>query len=152
MSSIIEFLNLLGPQYNGGVGLQSKGYVFSLVENYEYMLQKLIDENNAIIYYDNEPVNIVNIDDIYNMDDMDVESLKVIYEKSHNSLIAPLFLIEKFCVSDEEIGDRLEIMDEDGYVKVAKGAYSSGMSLLNGINYVGIAAKGRQILRDKKLI
>jgi hypothetical protein len=51
-----------------------------------------------------------------------------------------------------EIGDRLEIMDEDGYVKVAKGAYSPGMSLLNGINYVGIAAKGRQILRDKKLI
>ena len=86
------------------------------------------------------------------MDDMDVEILKVIYEKSHNSLIAPLFLIEKFCVSDEEIGDRLEIMDEDGYVQVAKGAYSSGMSLLNGINYVGIAAKGRQILRDKKII
>jgi hypothetical protein len=38
------------------------------------------------------------------MDDMAVEILKVIYEKSHNSLIAPLFLIEKFCVSDEEIG------------------------------------------------
>jgi RIO-like serine/threonine protein kinase len=86
------------------------------------------------------------------MDNMDVEILKVIYEKSHNSLIAPLFLIEKFRLSDEEIGDRLEIMDEDGYVKVAKGTYAPGMSLLNGINYVGIAAKGRQILRDKKLI
>jgi hypothetical protein len=86
------------------------------------------------------------------MDDIDVEILKVIYEKSHNSLIAPLFLIEKFCLSDEEIGDRLEIMDEDGYVKVAKSTYAPGMSLLNGINYVGIAAKGRQILRDKKLI
>jgi hypothetical protein len=86
------------------------------------------------------------------MDDMDVEILKVIYEKAHSALIAPLFLIEKFCVSDEEIGDRLEIMDEDGYVKVARGAYTPGMSLSNGINYVGIAAKGRQILRDKKLI
>jgi hypothetical protein len=86
------------------------------------------------------------------MDDIDVEILKVIYEKSHNSLIAPLFLIEKFCLSDEEIGDRLEIMDEGGYVKVAKGTYAPGMSLLNGINYVGIAAKGRQSLRDKKLI
>jgi hypothetical protein len=86
------------------------------------------------------------------MDDIDVEILKVIYEKSHNSLIAPLFLIEKFCLSDEEIGDRLEIMDEDGYVKVAKGTYAPGLSLLNGINNVGIAAKGRQILRDKKLI
>ena len=58
------------------------------------------------------------------MDDMDVEILKAIYEKSHNSLIAPLFLMEKFCVSDEEIGDRLEIMDEEGYLKVAKGAYT----------------------------
>ncbi len=86
------------------------------------------------------------------MDDVDVEILKSIYEKSHNSLIAPLFLVEKFCLSDEEIGDRLEIMDEDGYVKVARGTYAPGMSLLNGINNVGIAAKGRQILRDKKLI
>ena len=86
------------------------------------------------------------------MDDTDVEILKVIYEKSHNSLIAPLFLIEKFSISDEEIGDRLEIMDEDGYVKVTRGTYAPGMSLLNGVNYVGIAAKGRQILRDKKLI
>ena len=34
------------------------------------------------------------------MDDKDVEILKVIYEKSHSALIAPLFLIEKFCVSD----------------------------------------------------
>ena len=86
------------------------------------------------------------------MDDMDVEILKAIYEKSHSSLITPLYLMEKFCISDEEIGDRLEIMDEDGYVKVARGAYAPGMSLINGINYVGIAAKGRQILRDKKLI
>ncbi len=86
------------------------------------------------------------------MDESDVEILKAIYEKSHNSLIAPLFLIEKFCLSDEEIGDRLEILDEDGYVKVARGTYTPGMSLLNGINNVGIAAKGRQILRDKKLI
>jgi hypothetical protein len=66
--------------------------------------------------------------------------------------LPPLFLIEKYGISDEEVGDRLEIMDEDGYVKVARGTYSPGMSLLNGINYVGIAAKGRQILRDKKLI
>jgi hypothetical protein len=86
------------------------------------------------------------------MDDIDVGILRAIYEKSHSSLISPLFLIEKFCLSDEEIGDRLEIMDEDGYVKVARGAYTPGMSLLNGVNYVGIAAKGRQILRDKKLI
>lgn len=86
------------------------------------------------------------------MDDIDVEILKAIYEKSHSSLITPLYLMEKFCISDEEIGDRLEIMDEDGYVKVARGAYAPGMSLTNGINYVGIAAKGRQILRDKKLI
>jgi len=86
------------------------------------------------------------------MDDIDVEILKAIYEKSHSSLITPLYLMEKFCISDEEIGDRLEIMDEDGYVKVARGAYAPGMSLINGINYVGIAAKGRQILRDKKLI
>ncbi len=86
------------------------------------------------------------------MDDIDVGILRAIYEKSHNSLIAPLFLIEMFSVSDEEIGDRLEIMDEDGYVKVARGTYAPGMSLLNGVNYVGIAAKGRQILRDKKLI
>lgn len=86
------------------------------------------------------------------MDERDVEILKAIYEKSHNSLIAPLFLIEKFCLSDEEIGDRLEILDEDGYVKVARGTYTPGMSLLNGINNVGIAAKGRQILRDRKLI
>jgi len=86
------------------------------------------------------------------MDDKDVEILKVIYEKSHNSLVGPLFLIEKFSISDEEIGDRLEIMDEDGYAKVARGTYAPGMSLLNGINNVGLAAKGRQILRDKKLI
>ena len=86
------------------------------------------------------------------MDDIDVEILKAIYEKSHSSLITPLYLMEKFCISDEEIGDRLEIMDEAGCVKVARGAYAPGMSLINGINYVGIAAKGRQILRDKKLI
>jgi len=86
------------------------------------------------------------------MDDKDVEILKAIYEKSHNSLVGPLFLIEKFSVSDEEIGDRLEIMDEDGYVKVARGTYAPGMSLLNGINNVGLAAKRRQILRGKKLI
>jgi hypothetical protein len=86
------------------------------------------------------------------MDDKDVEILKAIYEKSHNSLVGPLFLIERFSISDEEIGDRLEIMDEDGYVKVARGTYAPGMSLLNGINNVGLAAKGRQILRDKKLI
>ena len=86
------------------------------------------------------------------MDDKDVEILKSIYEKSHNSLVGPLFLIEKFSISDEEIGDRLEIMDEDGYVKVASGTYAPGMSLLNGINNVGLAAKGRQILRDKQLI
>jgi hypothetical protein len=72
--------------------------------------------------------------------------------KSHNSLVAPLFLIEKFSISDEEIGDRLEIMDEDGYVKVARGTYAPDLSLLNGINNVGLTAKGRQILRDKKSI
>jgi RIO-like serine/threonine protein kinase len=86
------------------------------------------------------------------MDNKDVEILKAIYEKSHNSLVGPLFLIEKFSISDEEIGDRLEIMDEDGYVKVSRGTYAPGMSLLNGVNNVGLAAKGRQILRDKKLI
>ena len=86
------------------------------------------------------------------MDDKDVEILKAIYEKSHNSLVGPLFLIEKFSMSDEEIGDKLEIMDEDGYIKVARGTYAPGMSLLNGVNNVGLAAKGRQILRDKKLI
>jgi len=78
------------------------------------------------------------------MDDKDVEILKAIYEKSHNSLVGPLFLIEKFSISDEEIGDRLEIMDEDGYVKVSRGTYAPGMSLLNGVNNVGLAAKGRQ--------
>ena len=86
------------------------------------------------------------------MDDKDVEILKAIHEKSHNSLVGPLFLIEKFSISDEEIGDRLEILDEDGYVKVSRGTYAPGMSLLNGVNNVGLAAKGRQILRDKKLI
>ncbi len=86
------------------------------------------------------------------MDDMDVEILKAIYEKSHNSLVAPLFLIEAYCISDEEMGDRLEIMDENGYVRVARGTYAPGMSLLNGINNVGLTAKGRQLLRDKKLI
>ncbi len=86
------------------------------------------------------------------MDDMDVEILKAIYEKSHSSLVAPLFLIEMFSISDEEMGDRLEIMDEDRYVRVARGTYAHGMSLLNGINNVGLTAKGRQILRDKKLI
>ena len=86
------------------------------------------------------------------MDDKDIEILKAIYMKSHNSLVAPLFLIEKFSISDEEIGDRLEIMDEDGYVKVAKGTYAPDLSLLNGINNVGLTAKGRQILRDKKLL
>jgi hypothetical protein len=86
------------------------------------------------------------------MDEIDVEILKAIYEKSHNSLVAPLFLIENFSISDEEMGDRLEIMDEDRYVKVARGTYTPGMSLLNGINNVGLTAKGRQILRDKKLI
>jgi len=30
------------------------------------------------------------------MDEMDVGILKAIYEKSHNSLVAPLFLMEKF--------------------------------------------------------
>jgi hypothetical protein len=29
------------------------------------------------------------------MDDKDVEILKAIYEKSHNSFVGPLFLIEK---------------------------------------------------------
>jgi hypothetical protein len=86
------------------------------------------------------------------MDEMDIEILKAIYEKSHNSLVAPLFLVEMFSISDEEMGDRLEIMDEDGYLRVARGTYAPGMSLLNGINNVGITAKGRQILRDKKLI
>jgi len=86
------------------------------------------------------------------MDEMDVEILKAIYEKSHNSLVAPLVLMEKFSISDEEMGDRLEIMDEDRYVRVARGTYAPGMSLLNGINNVGLTAKGRQILRDKKLI
>jgi len=52
------------------------------------------------------------------MDDIDVGIIKAIYEKSHSSLIAPLYLIDKFCLSDEEIGDRLEIMDEEGYIKV----------------------------------
>jgi hypothetical protein len=41
------------------------------------------------------------------MDDMDVEILKIIYEKSPNSLIAPLFLIEKFGISDDKIGEGL---------------------------------------------
>ncbi|MCX6669723.1 MAG: hypothetical protein NTV25_07975 [Methanothrix sp.] len=43
-------------------------------------------------------------------------------------------------------------MDDEAYVKVARGTYAPGMSLLNGINHVGIAAKGQQLLRDKKLI
>jgi hypothetical protein len=86
------------------------------------------------------------------MDETDMEILKSIYIKSHNSLVGPLFLVEKFSISDEEMGDRLEIMDEDGYVKVARGTYTPGLSLLNGINNVGLTAKGRQILRDKKLI
>jgi len=43
-------------------------------------------------------------------------------------------------------------MDDEGYIKVAKGTYAPGLSLLNGINYVGIGAKGRQNLRDKRLI
>ncbi len=83
---------------------------------------------------------------------MDVGILKAIYEKSHNSLIAPFFLIEMFNISDEEMGDRLEIMDDDGYVRIARGTYAPGLSLLNGINNVGLTAKGRQILRDKKLV
>jgi hypothetical protein len=57
-----------------------------------------------------------------------------------------------FDISDEEMGDRLEIMDEEGYVRIARGTYALGLSLLNGINNVGLAAKGRQILRDKKLV
>jgi hypothetical protein len=86
------------------------------------------------------------------MDDMDVEILKAIYEKAHYSLIAPLFLVETLCISDEEIGDRLEIMDRDGYLIVTRGIPIPDISLLNGINYVRIATKGRQILRDIKLI
>jgi len=39
------------------------------------------------------------------MDEIDVEILKAIYEKSHSSLIAPLFLMEKFGISDEVVGD-----------------------------------------------
>jgi RIO-like serine/threonine protein kinase len=84
------------------------------------------------------------------MDEMDVEILKAIYEKSHNSLVAPLFLIEMFSISDEEMGDRLEIMDEDRYVRVARGTYAHGMSLLNGINNVGLTARSRTCLTENR--
>ncbi|MGE5373389.1 MAG: hypothetical protein ACM3KS_00250 [Phycisphaerales bacterium] len=86
------------------------------------------------------------------MDDIDVGILKAIYVKSHSSLIAPLFLLEMFNISDEEMGDRLEIMDGAGYVRAARGTYVPNLSLLNGIDNVGLTAKGRQILRDKKLV
>ena len=67
------------------------------------------------------------------MDDTDVQVLKAIYEQSHRSLVAPLFLMEMFDISDEEMGDRLEIMDEDRRIRASRGTYALGLSRLNGI-------------------
>lgn len=85
------------------------------------------------------------------MDDTDVEILKAIYDKSHIALVGPLFLIEKFSTSDEKIGDWLEMMVEKEYVKVKRDTYAPGISLLNGINKVGITRQGTEFLRTRNL-
>jgi hypothetical protein len=41
--------------------------------------------------------------------------------------------MEMFDISDEEMGDRLEIMDEDRRIRASRGTYALGLSRLNGI-------------------
>jgi hypothetical protein len=85
------------------------------------------------------------------LDKIDTKILKAIYEKNHTSSVDPIGLIEELKISDEELGDRLELMEKE-YVNIIKGSSAPGQSLSNGITVVSLTAKGRQLLRDNELI
>lgn len=55
-------------------------------------------------------------------------------------------------IEEVELGDRLDMLAESGYIQVLKGTYAPGMSLRNGINNVGITAKGRMFLRKNGML
>lgn len=85
------------------------------------------------------------------LDKMDTKILKAIYKKSHVSSINPIGFIKELTISDEELADRLELMEKE-FVNIIKGSSPSGQSLTNGITAVSLTAKGRQLLRDNELI
>jgi hypothetical protein len=82
------------------------------------------------------------------MDEEDVKKiLKAIYEVSHIVFVSPLFLIKKLNISDEKIGDWLEILAKKRYVEVKRDTFVPGISLSNGINKVRITRYGTEFLR-----
>lgn len=55
-------------------------------------------------------------------------------------------------IEERELGDRLELLAENGLVQLAGlgGSFAPGMTLSNGIHNVGLTARGRQILRTQQ--
>lgn len=84
------------------------------------------------------------------MDDTDIKILQAIKEKASDRFVNALPLVNNFKISEEELGDRLWMLDDSRYIEAAGkgGTTAPGMTLSNGIHNVRLTAYGRQYLRE----
>ena len=84
------------------------------------------------------------------LDDKDLKILKALPMAGPS--FTPVFLaLGELGIEENELGDKLESLEEKGLVQLAGlgGSYAPGMTLSNGIHNVGLTARGRQFLRSQ---
>ncbi|MDD1758268.1 MAG: hypothetical protein LUQ22_06000 [Methanotrichaceae archaeon] len=86
-----------------------------------------------------------------NVDEIDLRILREIYVKSSRDSIPPKPLIKAVGIDEQQLADKLEILEKGGYVKT-KGDSANDHSLCNGIYLVMLTAEGRELLRKRKEI
>jgi hypothetical protein len=83
------------------------------------------------------------------VDNVDLKILQAIKEKASDRFVNALPLVNDLRMSEEELGDRLWMLDDSGFINAAGkgGTTAPGMTLSNGIHNVRLTANGRQFLR-----
>jgi DNA-binding MarR family transcriptional regulator len=85
------------------------------------------------------------------IDELDLKILKAIYVKSNQDYIQPKLLIKEVGITEQRLGDKLDILEKNYFVKNEWGSGSS-QTLQNGIYNVKLTSEGRELLRKHKKI
>jgi RIO-like serine/threonine protein kinase len=87
---------------------------------------------------------------VRSMDATDKRILKAIDKASPKSFVSPVKVNEVRIMDTTQLGDRLMLLKESGYVDVMTSEYASSLTLPNAISRIHLTNLGRQILKKRK--
>jgi nucleoside phosphorylase len=119
------------------------------IASVEKISRTTIASNGGVAISGDSRNNIIITSSNKSYDSLDDIDFKILEAIANSSVSTPsvMTLNDALKLGLRDFADRLEILDDDGFIKAQKGSYADGMSLKNGIYAASIVPKGRKALR-----